>query len=137
MIENAPSQDRPTGRFEQTPADINDNVHTRAVIDRATGMLMFIYNIDSGDALELLTWRSRVTSVALPVLAERIERDLVGIARAEKTSLSAACDEVLLTAHERVKARHRPPPDMRITDRSTARLEASSDSSTTRRVLDS
>ena len=107
MDQNASSRDRPAEQLEHSPAGINGSVHTRAVIDRVTGMLMFVYSIDAHDALELLTWRSRVTNVDLPVLAQRIERDLVSVAKAEKIPVRAACDDVLLTAHERVKPQHR------------------------------
>jgi hypothetical protein len=66
-------------------------------------MLMFIYDIDRDRAFDLLKWRSQATDVKLYLIAEQLIEDLAGIARDDDLfNVRSACDDVLMTVHERV-----------------------------------
>lgn len=85
-----------------TPSETAQIVATRAVIERAKGMLMFIYDIDADGAFELLKWRSQATNVKLRLLAEQLVEDLVCGNRGAGGASRLACDSLLFTVDERV-----------------------------------
>ena len=84
-----------------TPAEINVVLQNRVVIERARGMLMFIYDIDEQEALELLTWRSQQAGVLLPRLSRQLVDDLVASSH-DRLTLRSRCDEILHTVHHRL-----------------------------------
>jgi hypothetical protein len=85
-----------------TPAEITQVVANRAVIERAKGMLMFIYDIDADSAFELLKWRSQTTNVKLRQLARQLTEDLVVVNRDGGAATRVACDSLLYTVDERI-----------------------------------
>lgn len=65
-------------KVEHTPTDgteaitraVTEITGRRAVIERAKGVLMAVYDIDADAAFELFRWRSQNTNTKLRVLAE-------------------------------------------------------------------
>lgn len=49
-------------------------VDSRAVIDQAKGVLMFVYDIDADRAFDLLTWRSQQANIKVRALSEQLLR---------------------------------------------------------------
>jgi hypothetical protein len=83
-----------------TPAEIAQIVANRAVVERAKGMLMFVYDIDADSAFELLKWRSQTTNVKLRQLAKQLTEDLVRVNRDSASTMRLACDSLLFTVDE-------------------------------------
>ena len=84
-------------------AEIADH---RAVIEQAKGVLMYIYGIGAGAAFDILKWRSQDANVKLRALAEQLVADVLTRKHDEGSPLSRPTfDQLLLTAHQRVKAR--------------------------------
>jgi len=52
----------------------------RAIIEQAKGMLMFVLGIDSGQAFDVLRSCSQLRNIKLYLVAEQIQKDLVGLA---------------------------------------------------------
>jgi len=76
----------------------------RAAIEQAKGMLMLIYGMNDAAAFELLKWRSQQTNTKLKLLARQIAADFIALSTSEKLPARSAYDNVLLTAHQRIKA---------------------------------
>jgi hypothetical protein len=74
----------------------------RAVVERARGILMYVYNFSAGDALSALKWRARETGLNLRVFCEQFVRDVTA-ANMTPDLVRREVDHVLLTAHERVR----------------------------------
>jgi hypothetical protein len=74
----------------------------RGVIEQAKGILMFIYRIDAERAFDLLAWRSQVTNTKVRGLAGQYIAELVSLEYEEVLPTRSVCDQLLLTAHERV-----------------------------------
>ena len=74
----------------------------RSVIEQVKGILMFVYRIDADRAFELLMWRSQVTNTKLRGLAEQYLAEFMSMDWDEATPTRLICDQVLLTAHERI-----------------------------------
>ena len=84
-------------------AEIADH---RAAIEQAKGVLMYIYGIGPDAAFDLLKWRSQDANIRLRALAEQLVADVLTLKHDEGSPLSRPTfDQLLLTAHERVKAR--------------------------------
>jgi hypothetical protein len=81
-----------------------DHVAGTAVVEQARGILMYVYNFSAPDALSALKWRCRETGLKLRVFCEQFVREVTA---AEMTTdlVRREVDHVLLTAHERVRAR--------------------------------
>jgi AmiR/NasT family two-component response regulator len=79
-----------------TPEEILDIRASRVVIERAKGMLMFIYDIDADQAFDVLLWRSQATNVQLRFIAEQLIQDLTGIASDKLVDARSLCDNLLL-----------------------------------------
>jgi hypothetical protein len=86
-----------------TPDEITELMANRAIIERAKGLLMALYDIDSDAALELLTWRSQETHVSLRAIARQLVTEFPTLTAAQRLPTPAGYDEVLRTAHERVR----------------------------------
>ncbi|GAB2442550.1 PAS and ANTAR domain-containing protein [Nocardia tengchongensis] len=72
----------------------------RAAIEQAKGVLMYMYQIDAEQALELLRWRSKETDVELRALAEQLLAELPSVPPLPQAL--TMFDHMLLTLHERV-----------------------------------
>jgi PAS domain S-box-containing protein len=77
----------------------------RAVIERARGILMYVYNFSATDALSALKWRSQETGLSLRVFCEQFVREVVA-ANMTPDLVRREVDHVLLTAHERAGEPH-------------------------------
>lgn len=77
----------------------------RGVIEQCKGILMFVYRIDAERAFDLLRWRSQVTNTKLRGLAEQYLAEFVALEYDEVLPTRSDCDQLLLTAHERVASR--------------------------------
>jgi PAS domain S-box-containing protein len=75
----------------------------RGVIEQVKGILMFIYRIDAEAAFALLAWRSQVTNTKLRGLAGQYLAEFVSLEYDEALPTRSTCDQLLLTAHQRVK----------------------------------
>ncbi|MCV7422734.1 ANTAR domain-containing protein [Mycobacterium yunnanensis] len=84
----------PTGAF---PYDA-----TRAVIEQAKGMLMFVYGIDADEAFLRLREQSQQHNVKLRLIAQQVSADLVDLARTSSPQRRMQHDLLLRTAHQRI-----------------------------------
>jgi hypothetical protein len=67
---------------------------------------LYIYGIGPDAAFDILKWRSQDANVRLRAFAEQLVADVLTLNRDEGSPLSRPTfDQLLLTAHERVKAR--------------------------------
>ena len=84
-------------------AEIADH---RAVIEQAKGVLMYVYGVGPDAAFDILKWRSQGANIKLRALAEQLVADVLTLKHDEGAPLSRPTfDQLLLTAHQRVKAR--------------------------------
>lgn len=90
-------------RQDLMSAEISRIAENRAVIEQAKGMLMVVYGIDESAAFELLRWRSQEANVKLRLLAAQITADFKTVPRDGMLPPRAIFDQLLLTAHHRVK----------------------------------
>jgi PAS domain S-box-containing protein len=97
----------PTGREREAKiteaiAEIADH---RGPIERAKGVLMYVYRVDADAAFDLLKWRSQETNTKLRVLAEQLLAD-VRTLKPDDESLPSrvAFDQLLLSTHRRAEA---------------------------------
>ena len=74
----------------------------RSVIEQCKGILMFVYRIDAERAFDLLRWRSQVTNTKLRGLADQYLTEFIALEYDEVLPTRSDCDQLLLTAHERV-----------------------------------
>ncbi|MBJ7340344.1 MAG: PAS and ANTAR domain-containing protein [Mycolicibacterium sp.] len=81
-------------------AEITEN---RVGIEQAKAMLMLVYHIDAQAAFDLLKWRSQANNVKLRALGEQIVTDFLSLAYTDVLPPRSSYDQLLLTAHERVK----------------------------------
>jgi PAS domain S-box-containing protein len=75
----------------------------RGVIDQVKGILMFVYRIDAERAFDLIRWRSQVTNTKTRDLATQYLAEFVALDYDEVLPSRSVCDQLLLTAHERMK----------------------------------
>jgi hypothetical protein len=76
----------------------------RAAIERAKGMLMLVYRVDSVAAFELLKWRASEAGVKLKTFAERLLADFTALYYEDTLPPRSTFDHVLLTLHQRLDA---------------------------------
>jgi hypothetical protein len=88
-------------RGETVNGAVAEIAESRAVIERAKGMLMLVYRIDADSASELLKWRSQETNIKLYLLAEQIAADFQALSYGNLPPPSAY-HRLLLSAHLRV-----------------------------------
>ncbi|RDI65593.1 PAS and ANTAR domain-containing protein [Nocardia pseudobrasiliensis] len=96
------------GMLAETEQDVLDTalpqlVADRAIVEQATGMLMWVYRISAEQALKILTWRSDETGTPLRLFAARLIADL-SQEPPLPASTTAAVDHLLLTLHHRAPA---------------------------------
>jgi hypothetical protein len=99
-VDVTPSENQ---RQQEVTAAVAEIAANRAAIDQAKGMLMMVYGIDAQTAFELLRWRSQQANVKLRPLAEQLVADFTTLG-GESLPPRSAYDNLLLTAHERVRA---------------------------------
>jgi PAS domain S-box-containing protein len=79
---------------------------SRAAIEQAKGVLMYVYRITADAAFELLVWRSQQSQVKVRALAEQVIADIQSFTYDEDSLRSRErFDQLFLTAHNRVAAR--------------------------------
>ena len=91
-----------------TERELTDFLAHRTIIDQAKGMLMLVYDVDDRKAFEVLRRRSQETNVKLWQLAQQLLEDVPRATRTETPALRAICDQILLTAHQRVRPSESP-----------------------------
>jgi PAS domain S-box-containing protein len=101
-IDVTPSGGARAAIINEAIAEIAEN---RAAIEQAKGILMLVYRIQSDAAFDLLKWRSQETNVKLRVLAEQLITDVRTLEYEETVPPRSTFDRLLLTAHQRVRAR--------------------------------
>jgi ANTAR domain len=77
----------------------------RATIEQAKGVLMYVYRIDPTAAFDLLKWRSQETNTKLRTLADQLLADVRTFKQSDPSPDRASFDQLLLTAHQRAKAK--------------------------------
>ena len=83
-------------------AEIADH---RAAIEQAKGVLMYVYGIGPDAAFDILKCRSRGANMKVRALAEQLVADVLTLKHDKGSPLSRPTfDQLLLTAHQRVKA---------------------------------
>ena len=88
---------------DQVTAAVTVIAEERAPIEQAKGMVMLIYGMDESAAFDLLRRRSQETNVKLKLLARQVIADFVALSGCERLPPRSAYDNLLLTAHRRVK----------------------------------
>jgi hypothetical protein len=88
-------------RQDRVAARLRKIVDSRVLIERAKGMLMFIYDVDDEVAFDLLKCLSQENNIKLRLLAEQICTDLRAVSR-DTIPGKAAFDHVLTSAHQRL-----------------------------------
>jgi PAS domain S-box-containing protein len=101
-IDVTPTGDSRTAMITEAVAEIAEN---RAAIEQAKGILMLVYRIQADAAFDLLKWRSQETNVKLRVLAEQLIADVRALEYDETVPPRSTFDRVLLTAHQRIRAK--------------------------------
>ncbi len=101
-IDVTPSSEARAAIITEAVAEIAEN---RAAIEQAKGILMLVYRIQSDAAFDLLKWRSQETNVKLRVLAEQLIEDVRALDYDETVPPRTTFDRLLLTTHQRVRAR--------------------------------
>ena len=64
---------------------------------------MFTYDIDADATVEVLTRRSRTTHARVRLIATQFIQDFVALSPHDRLDLRSACDNLLLSAYERVR----------------------------------
>ena len=91
---------------------LSDFVESREAIDRAKGVIMFVYGISSQQAFDILKWRSQETNMKLRDIARQLLTDVQDEAGALVPNESRArFDHILLTTHTRIKIDGPAPAD--------------------------
>ena len=102
-LDVTPSAKQRQESITEALAEIADH---RAAIEQAKGVLMYVYGIGPDAAFDILKWRSQDANIKLRALAEQLVADVLTLKHDEGSPLSRPTfDQLLLTAHERVKAR--------------------------------
>ena len=102
-LDVTPSNKQRQESISEAVAEIADS---RAAIEQAKGVLMYVYGIGPDAAFDILKWRSQDANVKLRALAEQLVADVLTRNRDEGSlELRPTFDQLLLTAHERVNAR--------------------------------
>lgn len=101
-IDVTPSGEARAAIITEAVAEIAEH---RAAIEQAKGILMLIYRIEADAAFDLLKWRSQETNVKLRALAEQLIADVRALEYDETVPPRSTFDRLLLTTHQRVRAR--------------------------------
>lgn len=102
-IDVTPTAEARQSSISTALAEITD---ARGAIERAKGVLMYVYRIDADAAFELLRWRSQECNVKLRALAEQLLEDIRNLTHDDEDSLPSrvAFDQLLLTLHTHIRA---------------------------------
>ena len=79
-------------------ATLPELVESRAVIEQAKGVLMFVYGINAEQAFGVLQWRSQETNTKLRTLAQLLVSEILAMGGGP-ASLRTSFDHLLLTVH--------------------------------------
>lgn len=88
-------------RQELLDAALPDLFESRAAIEQAKGVLMFVYRVSAEQAFRVLQWRSQETNTKLRSLARQL-LDEVSTLAAPTAAVQSQFDHLLLTVHERI-----------------------------------
>ncbi|BBY04050.1 putative transcription antitermination regulator [Mycobacterium seoulense] len=97
-----------TDTFDETRREVLDEAlpdlfESRAAIEQAKGVLMFVYRVSADQAFRVLQWRSQETNMKLRALARQLLADLATL-DGSTAAVQSQFDHLLLTVHERVSA---------------------------------
>ncbi|OBF67418.1 transcription antitermination regulator [Mycobacterium sp. 852002-51971_SCH5477799-a] len=95
-----------TNTFDETRQEVLDEAlpdlfESRAAIEQAKGILMFVYRVSAEQAFRVLQWRSQQTNVKLRALAKQLLTEVATLP-APAAALQSQFDHLLLTVHERI-----------------------------------
>ncbi|MFF2392350.1 PAS and ANTAR domain-containing protein [Nocardia sp. NPDC058114] len=89
------------GATAEVTERVTDIVATRAVIEQAKGVLMYVYSIDATQAFKVLVWRSQESNLKLRDIAAQAIADLTLLPSPPPATITTF-DHLLLTGHERI-----------------------------------
>lgn len=97
-----------TNTFDEARQEVLDEAlpdlfESRAAIEQAKGVLMFVYRVSADQAFRVLQWRSQETNVKLRALARQLLAEVTTLDGAT-ANLQSQFDHLLLTVHERITA---------------------------------
>lgn len=101
-IDVTPAAETQSAIISEAVAEIAEN---RAAIEQAKGILMLVYRIDADAAFDLMKWRSQETNVKVRALADQFMADIRSLEYDEDVPPRATFDRLLLTVHQRVRAK--------------------------------
>lgn len=101
-IDVTPAAATQSAIISEAVAEIAEN---RAAIEQAKGILMLVYRIDADAAFDLMKWRSQETNVKVRALADQFMADIRSLEYDEDVPPRATFDRLLLTVHQRVRAK--------------------------------
>lgn len=109
-----------TNTFDETRREVLDEAlpdlfESRAAIEQAKGVLMFVYRVSAEQAFRVLQWRSQETNVKLRALAKQLLTEVATLP-APAAALQSQFDHLLLTVHERIP----PEPTAQPANRQTS-----------------
>jgi hypothetical protein len=95
-----------TNTFDETRQEVLDTAlpdlfESRAAIEQAKGVLMYVYRVSAEQAFRVLQWRSQETNVKLRALAKQLLTEVATLP-APVAALQSQFDHLLLTVHERI-----------------------------------
>lgn len=95
-----------TDSFDEARQEVLDEAlpdlfESRAAIEQAKGVLMYVYRVSARQAFRVLQWRSQETNTKLRELARQLLED-VGSLDSPSATVQSQFDHLLLTAHERI-----------------------------------
>ena len=96
-----------TNTFDETRQEVLDEAlpdlfESRAAIEQAKGVLMYVYRVSAEQAFRVLQWRSQQTNVKLRSLAKQLVAE-VSTLTPPAAAVQSQFDHMLLTAHERIQ----------------------------------
>lgn len=95
-----------TNTFDEARQEVLDEAlpdlfESRAAIEQAKGVLMYVYRVSAEHAFRVLQWRSQETNVKLRALAKQLLAEATTLP-APVAALQSQFDHLLLTVHERI-----------------------------------
>ncbi|OBH11643.1 MULTISPECIES: PAS and ANTAR domain-containing protein [unclassified Mycobacterium] len=90
-------------RQEVLDEALPDLFESRAAIEQAKGVLMYVYRVSAEQAFRVLQWRSQETNVKLRALARQLLAEVATL-EGSTAALQSQFDHLLLTVHERISA---------------------------------
>ena len=96
-----------TNTFDETRQEVLDEAlpdlfESRAAIEQAKGVLMYVYRVSAEQAFRVLQWRSQESNVKLRALAKQLLTD-VSTMMPPTAAVQSQFDHMLLTVHERIR----------------------------------